>query len=70
MAQAWTWTYQDGQGNPVTGEELTSRAFPTQADAEAWFGETWQELSDAGVASVTLWRDGVAVYGPMSLSSP
>lgn len=45
---------------------LTATQFPTQADAEAWLGESWQELSDDGVESVTLHEDGVVAYGPMS----
>ncbi len=69
MAERWTWTYADAGGAPVTGEPVTETAFPTQGDAETWFSETWEELADAGVASVTLLRDGEAVYGPMSLGS-
>lgn len=69
MGERWTWTYADAAGAPVTGEPTTDAAFPTQGDAEAWFGETWQELADAGVDSVTLLRDGEVVYGPMSLHS-
>jgi hypothetical protein len=53
----------------VTGEPTTEAAFPTQGDAETWFGETWPELADAGVGSVTLLRDGEVVYGPMSLDA-
>lgn len=69
MAEQWTWTYADASGAPVTGEPTTETAFPTQGDAETWFGETWQELADAGVESVTLLRDGEVVYGPMSLGA-
>ena len=49
------------------GEGLSETAFPTQSDAESWFGEVWHDLADAGVAAVTLHRDGEKVYGPMSL---
>ena len=70
MAQEWTWTYAGADGQPVAGEGLTTVAFPTQADAEAWFSQEWAELADAGVASVTLWCDGAEVYGPMSLEPP
>ena len=42
----------------MTGEPTTDTAFPTQSDAENWFGEVWRELADAGVAAVTLHRDG------------
>ncbi len=56
----WTWAY-DG------GDDAGSAVFPTRADAEAWLGESWQELAGAGVRGVTLRENGVPVYGPMSL---
>lgn len=65
MADSWTWRLLD-----VTGGELdpgSSQPFPTQADAEAWIGDSWQELLDSGVEAVLLLRDGVEVYGPMGL---
>lgn len=67
MSEQWTWTYQGpGGGVPATGP-TTSSAFPTQADAEAWLGQEWQELLDAGLESVTLTRGEEVVYGPMPL---
>lgn len=69
MSESWTWTFADADGAPVTGEPTTSTSFPTQSDAESWFGETWHELADAGVSSVTLHREGEVVYGPMSLEA-
>lgn len=69
MTEQWTWTYEDASGSPMTGEGLTETGFPTQSDAESWFGEVWHDLSDAGVAAVTLHRDGEKVYGPMSLDA-
>ncbi|MDO5502187.1 MAG: hypothetical protein Q4G67_03325 [Actinomycetia bacterium] len=69
MSEAYTWVYFDAQGEQLTeGEALVSSPFPTQADAEAWFAEGWEDLDEAGVAAVTLRRDGTDVYGPMSLS--
>jgi hypothetical protein len=65
---AWTWTYADRDGAPASGAALVTTAFPTQSDAESWLGETWRELADAGVATVTLHEDDDVVYGPMSLS--
>ena len=53
---------------PAAG--LGETAFTTQSDAESWFGEVWHDLSAAGVAAVTLHRDGQKVYGPMSLEGP
>jgi hypothetical protein len=67
VTESWTWTYADAGGEPVTGAPTSDTAFPTQGDAESWFGEVWHELAEAGVASVTLHRDGAVVYGPMSL---
>ncbi len=67
MSEQWGWTFADADGAPVTGEPTTTTTFPTQSDAESWFGEVWHELAEAGVASVTLHRDGAVVYGPMGL---
>lgn len=43
--------------------------FPTQADAEAWLTASFEDLLDAGAASVTLLEGDRVVYGPMSLSA-
>jgi hypothetical protein len=51
----------------MTGPELPSTGFPSQADAESWVGETWHDLLAAGVGQVSLFNDGELVYGPMSL---
>ena len=59
----WTWRYDPD----VTASDLASPEFPSQADAESWVGETWRELLEAGVGSVTLLEDGATVYGPMDL---
>ena len=69
MTEAWTWTYEDADGEAVTGEPTTDTAFPTQSDAENWFGEVWRDLADAGVAAVTLHREGEKVDGPRPLAS-
>lgn len=70
MGEQWTWDFLDAAGAEVSGGPTSATAFPTQSDAESWLGETWPELHDAGVAAVTLRRDGVEVYGPMSLEPP
>lgn len=67
MADAWTWTYLDADGRELTGDELVTTTFPSQSDAENWFGESWHALGAAGVDAVNLFRDGDLVYGPMSL---
>jgi hypothetical protein len=69
MSDAWNWTYLDADGQPRTGPGLVDTAFPSQSDAENWFGETWHELAAAGVDAVNLHHDGVLVYGPMSLQA-
>ena len=43
--------------------------FPTQADAEAWMGESWSPLLASGADSVSLLEGDRLVYGPMGLSS-
>lgn len=48
--------------------QTQSTSFPSQAEAEAWLAETWAELADAGIRSVTLREGEFDVYGPMSLS--
>jgi hypothetical protein len=60
-AMAYRWQY----GNAATAPE-----FDDQAEAEAWLGEHWEELRDAGVDEVTLLDGDEKVYGPMSLHSP
>lgn len=53
-----------------TGEglkTLRSQDFPTRVDAEAWLTESYTQLVDEGVTSVSLYEDGSLVYGPMSL---
>ncbi|WP_226344901.1 hypothetical protein [Agilicoccus flavus] len=66
-AQGWRWRGTDAAGAPVTG--VDAGPFPTQGEAEAWLGEAWADLSNDGVAAVTLCRGDVEVYGPMSLEA-
>jgi hypothetical protein len=66
----WTWRYADPAGasiESIEGRDLPAPSFPTQADAESWIGETWQELAGGGVDAVFLLDDQTVVYGPMSL---
>lgn len=64
----WHWRLldQDGQEVSVT-DEFAGQRFATKADAESWVGETWSELADQGVDSVTLCEHDREVYGPMPL---
>ncbi|HET7305810.1 MAG TPA: hypothetical protein VFJ12_14810 [Segeticoccus sp.] len=67
MTDTWTWTYQDADGASIKPGSKDIAGFPTQSDAESWLGESWRELLDAGVESVTLLHEEDVVYGPMSL---
>ena len=62
---AWTWRYETADGAEAAGG--TSQQFPTQADAETWIGESWQELLGQGVDQVSLLEDERVPYGPMGL---
>lgn len=58
--------------DPTSDAEAASEAglgqvFPTQADAEAWLTASYEDLVEAGFASVTLLEGDRVVYGPMSL---
>ncbi|GAA3426627.1 hypothetical protein ACWDTT_24770 [Streptosporangium sandarakinum] len=64
---AWYWRYEDANGDPVTVEAVPSEAFTSQADAESWLGETWRELLEAGVESVSLLEGDRVEYARMSL---
>lgn len=65
----WIWRYETADGAPVHAVPAAGQigAFPSQADAEAWLGDTWAELLAGGVDQVTLLEDDREVYGPMSL---
>ncbi len=67
---AFRWRYEAGDGSPVHTADLPEGAFPSQADAESWVGETWRELLEAGVHQVVLLEGEREVYGPMGLSTP
>lgn len=61
------WAYLDADGAPLTPDQAPTDPFPTQAEAEAWMGESWHHLVEAGVEAVVLWDGEDEVYGPMSL---
>lgn len=66
---SWTWALLGTEGGPLEPPEQFANqlAFGSQADAETWVGQTWRELTAAGVDAVTLLHDDDVVYGPMSL---
>jgi hypothetical protein len=65
----WTWQYESRDGTVITHlpRSAVTTSFPSQADAESWIGETYQQLLDDGVDQVTLFEEDRKVYGPMSL---
>ena len=66
---SFSWRFEDAEGQPVEARTIgqPAKGFATQADAEAWVGETWRDLLAAGVEQVRLYEDSEQVYGPMSL---
>lgn len=69
MTDAYRWRLEDASGQALADRPEHSVPFPTQADAEAWFAESWEDLAGAGVAQVSLLREAEVVYGPMPLSA-
>ena len=63
----YRWVTEPALDAGASAEAGLGQAFPTQADAEAWFAQEWQTLADAGVTDVTLMREEAEVYGPMGL---
>ena len=65
----WTWQYLhlDGTELQKLPPSAVTSSFPSQADAESWIGEAYQQLLDYGVDQVTLFEEERKVYGPMSL---
>lgn len=61
----WRWLFAGEAGVAMAGPEV---AFATQGAAEDWLGEEFEELSAAGIATVTLMDGEHAVYGPMYLT--
>jgi hypothetical protein len=63
---SWTWRLEDEDGAALAGP--ASPPHTSQSDAESWLGETWRELSAAGVAQASLFEDTRLEYGPMPLA--
>lgn len=64
----WSWRFETTEGSAV--QHPGGDRFPSQADAENWVGEAWQDLLAEGVDAVTLLEGDRVVYGPMSLHPP
>ena len=61
----WSWRLEASDGTAV--DSVPTEKFPSQADAESWIGEAWQDLAGQGVDQVVLLEGDRQVYGPMSL---
>ncbi len=64
----WRWLFADEAGVAMSGPTVPEVVFQTQKAAEDWLAEEFQDLSDAGIATVTLMDGEHAVYGPMYLT--
>lgn len=64
---AWSWRFENDEGEAVEVDEPVSELFPSRGDAESWLGENWREIRDAGVAQVTL-LGGEEIHYTMSLA--
>ena len=65
----YRWVTEPALDAGASAEAGLGQAFPTQADAEAWLSASFEDLLDAGAASVTLLEGDRVVYGPMGLSA-
>ena len=64
----WWWRLEDADRAEVAvAGDLGGQRFASQADAESWVGEVWQDLAENGVDAVVLLEGEREVYGPMSL---
>lgn len=70
---AWYWDADLTPGADATTDDLTGagvgRRFEAQDEAEAWLTESYLDLVDLGVDSVSLFEEDRLVYGPMSLAA-
>lgn len=64
---SFAWRHETADGSPAASTSLGEPGFSTQADAESWIGENWQQLLAEGVDQVTLIEGDRELYGPMSL---
>ena len=64
----WRWLFADEAGVAMSGPAVPEIVFETQRAAEDWLGEEFEDLSAAGIATVTLMDGEHAVYGPMYLT--
>ena len=63
-AATWRWLFADEAGVVVDGPDV---AFDSQAGAEEWLRDEFEQLADDGIATVSLIDGEHSVYGPMFL---
>jgi hypothetical protein len=56
---AWAWRYEGANGQ---SQDANSETFPSQSDAESWLGQSWRELTTAGVVTAILTEDDRIEY--------
>ena len=67
---SWVWRLEQSDGTELADvPDVSQPVHANQSDAESWLGETFRELSEAGVAQVTLFEDDTKIYGPMGLDA-
>ncbi|CAI9399791.1 MULTISPECIES: hypothetical protein [Aestuariimicrobium] len=70
---AYRWVAEPAPGSESGADDLEGlgidQAFADQTAAERWLSETWAEMADLGVTTVSLFEEDRLVYGPMSLSA-
>jgi hypothetical protein len=62
----WRWLLTDQVGLEMPGPDVV---FQSQSAAEDWLRESFEDLAEDGVATVSLVNGGHAVYGPMYLTA-
>lgn len=64
---SWRWV-SDGVADATAAAEAgLGEEFGSQAEAEAWLGQYYEDLLDAGVTEVTLMDGDRIAHDPMSL---
>lgn len=67
---SWSWEFIKSDGTKhadLPMEFAQDNSFHSQADAETWIGEVFEDLLDVEVEEVNLMEDGKLIYGPMGL---
>lgn len=69
---SWYWDAELSAGAEALPDDLRGagigQRFDDQAAAETWLTESYVDLADLGVESVSLYEEDRLVYGPMALA--